>query len=123
MALDVVCKHDRDGVIDEQKKSIVKQAMRITSLKQKIDTAEVAIRCLERQLSKMYDHIAVMKETIQLKDQTIEALQGKLQARDRELIEKRDRITDLEAKLESNERLIDLKDKLVERMMDMLRGR
>ena len=41
MALDVVCKRDRDGVIDEQKKSIVKQAMRITSLKQKIDTAEL----------------------------------------------------------------------------------
>ena len=67
--------------------------------------------------------VAVMKETIQLKDQTIEALQGKLLARDGELIEKNDRIADLEAKRESTERLIDLKDKLVERMMEMIRSR
>ena len=67
--------------------------------------------------------VAVMKKTMQLKDQMIEALQGKLLARDRELIEKNARVADLEAKLESNERLIDLKDKLVERMMDMIRSR
>ena len=107
----------KDTEISDKKAKIVALNKKIGQMERR-DRSRSPRRCVIPDMT-----VAFMKETIQLKDQTIEALQGKLLARDRELIEKRDRITDLEAKLESKERLIDLKDKLVERMMDMIRSR
>ena len=37
LALDIVCKHDRDHVVDEQKKIITKQAQEIERWKQDIE--------------------------------------------------------------------------------------
>ena len=59
--------------------------------------------------------IAVMKETIQLKDQIIEALQGKIQAQDREKtrlevknIENNTRITILEIQLSNANSVLEI---------------
>ena len=40
-ALDVVCKHDRDAVIDELQKTIVKQAQEIAQLKVDMETGNI----------------------------------------------------------------------------------
>ena len=50
--------------------------------------------------------VAVLKETIQLKDQIIEALQGKIQAQDRELVKNAYSISYLEATVKVKDQLI-----------------
>ena len=76
------------------------------------------------------DELSIRKETIELLKETTELLKQTLHAKDaaslgqqHELTEKRARITDLESKLASRDMIIDLKDKLVERMLDMIRPR
>ena len=50
--------------------------------------------------------IATMEETIRLKDQIIEALQGKIQAQDRELVKNAYSISYLEATAKGKDQLI-----------------
>ena len=61
--------------------------------------------------------IATMEQTIQLKDQIIEALQGKIQAQDRELVKNAYRISYLETTVKANEQLIAMKDDLHNKVM------
>ena len=58
-------------------------------------------RCVIPQMT-----VAVLKETIQLKDQIIEALQGKIQAQDRELVNNAYRITYLETMVKAKDEMI-----------------
>ena len=62
-------------------------------------------RCVIPQMT-----VAVLKETIQLKDQIIEALQGKIQAQDRELVKNASSISYLEATVKGKDKIIAMKD-------------
>ena len=54
--------------------------------------------------------VAVLKETIQLKDQLIEVLQGKIQAKDRELVKNAYSISYLEETVKGKDQIIAMKD-------------
>jgi len=61
--------------------------------------------------------IATMEETIRLQDQTIEKLQGKIQAQDRELVKNAYSISHLATTVKANEQLIAMKDDLHNKVM------
>jgi hypothetical protein len=61
--------------------------------------------------------VTVLRGTIQLKDQIIVALQGKIQAQDRELVKNAYSISFLETTVKANKELIAMKDDLHNKVM------
>ena len=61
--------------------------------------------------------IATMEQTIQLKDQIIEALQGKIQAQDRELVKNAYSISHLETTVKAKDQIIAFKDEFHNKVM------
>ena len=69
-------------------------------------------RCVIPQMT-----ITVLEGTIQLKDQIIEALQGKIQAQDRELVKNAYSISYLETTVKGKDQIIAMKDDLHNKVM------
>ena len=61
--------------------------------------------------------IATMEETIRLQDQTIEKLQGKIQAQDRELVKNAYSISYLETTVKAKDQIIAFKDEFHDKAM------
>ena len=81
----------------------------------KRDRSRSPRRCVIPQMT-----VAVLKETIQLKDQIIEALQGKIQAQDRELVKNAYSISYLETTVMAKEQIIAMKDEFHNKAMAIM---
>ena len=103
-----------DGVAEHIGCTALKASVKqwLADLAQGRDRSRSPRRCVIPQMM-----IATMEETIRLKDQIIEALQGKIQAQDRELVKNAYSISYLEATVKGKEQLIAMKDEFHNKAM------